>query len=34
MKIGAADDAPHAVGQEHWPHTAGMAPAPEEAMKQ
>jgi hypothetical protein len=34
MKIGAAGDAPRAVGQEHWPHTAGMAPAPEEAMKQ
>ena len=34
MKIGAAADAPHAVGQEHWPHTAGMTPAPKEAMKQ
>jgi len=36
MKIGAAGDAPHAVGQEHWPHTAGMVPAPRggnEAMK-
>src|SRR5262249_56610262 len=28
MKIGAAADAPHAVGQEHWPYTAGMVPAP------
>jgi hypothetical protein len=34
MKIGVAGDAPRAVGQEHWAYTAGMVPAPGEAMKQ
>jgi hypothetical protein len=30
MKIGVTGDAPRAVGQEHWTHTAGMVPAPGE----